>query len=93
MVLLIAVAIAIWLHQLGRLRRQENRELRKSLEQETIISQLNRQNFEEDIKQKDCEISSSTLLLANKNEVLQQLHDITKRFSDDGRYHVSMYNK
>ena len=80
-----AAGVAVWFYQRNRLRRQENRELRKSLEQEAIISQLNRQNFENDIKQKDCEISSSTLLLANKNEVLQQLHDITERFGADGR--------
>ena len=63
----------------------ENLQLRQSLEQEAIIYQMNMKNFQEDIKQKDCEISSSTLLLTNKNEVLRQLHDITKRYSDDGR--------
>ena len=48
----------------------------------TVTANINRQNFERDIKQKDCEISSSTLLLANKNEVLQQISDITKRYSE-----------
>lgn len=81
---LVVIVIAVYFFQRLRLRRQQNRELQKSLEQEVLIAQLNRKNFEEDIKQKDCEISSSTLLLANKNEVLQQLHDITKRFSDEG---------
>lgn len=84
-VLLAGIVVAVYFFQRYRLRRQENRELQKSLEQEMLIAQLNRKNFEDDIRQKDCEISSSTLLLANKNEVLQQLHDITKRFSDEGR--------
>ena len=83
-ILLICIVFAVYFFQRYRLRRQENRELQKSLEQETLISQLNRKNFEQDMKQKDCEISSSTLLLANKNEVLQQIHDITKQFSDQG---------
>ena len=83
-ILLIFIVFAVYLFQRYRLHRQENRELQKSLEQETLISQLNRKNFEQDMKQKECEISSSTLLLANKNEVLQQIHDITKQFSDQG---------
>ena len=82
--LLLAIGLFMFFHHRSRLRELENRELRNSLEQEALIYQMNRQNFEHDIKQKDCEISSSTLLLANKNEVLQQLHDITKQFSDDG---------
>jgi len=83
--LLLAVGLFMIFRHRSRLRELENRELRNSLEQEALIYQMNRQNFENDIKQKDCEISSSTLLLANKNEVLQQLHDITKQFSDNGR--------
>ena len=45
---------------------------------------MNRKNFEQDIKQKECEISSSTLLLANKNEVLQQISDITRKYQEMG---------
>jgi hypothetical protein len=82
---LIAVALFIYFYQRYRIRRIENRELRNSLQQEALIYAVNRKNFEEDIKQKDCEISSSTLLLANKNEVLQQIHDITVQYSDEGR--------
>ena len=40
--------------------------------------------FGNDLQQKACEISSNTLLLANKNEVLQQISDLTRRFSDEG---------
>lgn len=84
-VLLICGVVVMYFYNRYRFRRMENLQLRQSLEQEAIIYQMNLKNFQEDIKQKDCEISSSTLLLTNKNEVLRQLHDITKRYSDDGR--------
>lgn len=84
-ILITALALFFYFRQRVRMHHQENRELQKSLEQEALIYNMNRQNFENDIKQKDCEISSSTLLLANKNEVLQQLSDITRRFSDEGK--------
>ena len=83
-VVLIALSLLMFLRHRYRIRDIENRELLKSLEQEAIIHRMNLKNFEDDIKQKDCEISSSTLLLANKNEVLQQIHDITKKYSDMG---------
>lgn len=83
--LLVCGVVAMYFYNRYRFRRVENLQLRQSLEQEAIIYQMNMKNFKEDIKQKDCEISSSTLLLTNKNEVLRQLHDITKRYSDDGR--------
>ena len=85
LVLLVCGVVIMFFYNRYRLRRVENLQLRQSLEQEAIIYQMNLKNFKEDIKQKDCEISSSTLLLTNKNEVLRQLHDITKRYSDDGR--------
>lgn len=80
--ILVAVSVFVYLYQRYKIRKIENRELRNSLQQESLIYSINRQNFERDIKQKDCEISSSTLLLANKNEVLQQISDITKRYSE-----------
>ena len=95
-ILILAVAIYFYYRQRVRMHHAENRELQKSLEQETLIYNMNLKNFENDIKQKNCEISSSTLLLANKNEVLQQLNDITKKFSDDGkipREYVYQVNK
>lgn len=82
---LIVVALLIYFYQRYRIRRIENRELRSSLQHEALIYAVNRKNFEEDIKQKDCEISSSTLLLANKNEVLQQISGITKKYSEEGK--------
>lgn len=84
-VALIVVIVAIWFRQRYKLREVENRQLRDSLRQETLIYNMNLKNFENDIKHKDCEISSSTLLLANKNEVLQQISDITKRYYDSGK--------
>lgn len=84
-VVIAAVALIVVLWQRYKIRKMENRELRNSLQQEALIYSVNRKNFERDIKQKECEISSSTLLLANKNEVLQQISDITKRYSSEGK--------
>lgn len=83
-VVLVCVVLFIYFHQRYKIRKIENRELRNSLQHDALIYAVNRENFEQDIKQKDCEISSSTLLLANKNEVLQQISSITKRYLDDG---------
>ncbi|MBD5310665.1 MAG: hypothetical protein HDS13_00665 [Bacteroides sp.] len=84
-VIILAAAVFLYFQQRIKMKRMENRELRTNLEQEMIIKRLNLENFERDIKQKDCEISSSVLLLSNKNDVLQQIRVITKRYSDDGR--------
>ncbi len=82
---LLAVAVAVYLWQRYRIREVENRELRSNITRDALIYSTNRKNFERDMKQKECEISSSTLLLANKNEVLQQLSAITKRYFDEGK--------
>lgn len=84
-VLLVGLALFIYFYQRYRIKKAENRELQNSLRQEHLIHSMNRKNFERDMKQKDCEISSSTLLLANKNEVLQQISSITKKFSEEGK--------
>lgn len=82
-VLLGAGAVLIYILQRVKLRKIENRELRTNLEQEMIIKRLNLENFERDIKQKDCKISSSVLLLSNKNDVLQQIGELTKQYSEN----------
>lgn len=84
-VLLAAGGVVIYILQRSKLRKIENRELRSNLEQEMIIKRLNLENFERDIKRKDCEISSSVLLLSNKNDVLQQIGELTRQYSDDRR--------
>ena len=86
--LLVGGIVFVYFYQRYKIRRIENRELRNSLRQEALIYSVNRRNFENDIKQKDCEISSSTLLLANKNEVLQQISAITKSYYDEGKVHA-----
>lgn len=82
---LVAVVVFVYLYQRYRIREVENRELRSNITRDALIYSTNRKNFERDMKQKECEISSSTLLLANKNEVLQQLSAITKRYYDEGK--------
>lgn len=84
-VVVAAAALFVLLRQRIKISRIENKALSDNLQKEALIYSVNRQNFERDIKQKECEISSSTLLLANKNEVLQQISDITLRYSQEGR--------
>lgn len=83
-VLLTAGGVLIYVLQRGKMRKIENRELRSNLEQEMIIKRLNMENFERDMKQKECEISSSVLLVSNKNDVLQKIGKLTERYSDMG---------
>lgn len=84
-VLLSLGGLLLFFYQRYRMRKMENRELQKSLEQEAIIYSMNLKNYENDIQKKDREISSSTLLLTNKNEVLRQLSEITSRYGDEGK--------
>lgn len=84
-VLLGAGATIYFFIQRIKMRKIENRELRSNLEREMVIKRLNTENFERDMKKKDCEISSSVLLLSNKNDVLQQIGEITKKHYDDGK--------
>ena len=83
-VLLVCAVLFVYFRQRLKIKKVENRELRNNLQQEALIYSMNRKNFEQDIKQKECEISSSTLLLANKNEVLQQISDITRKYQEMG---------
>lgn len=84
-VLLGGGAVFYSINQRMKLRKIENRELRSNLEREMVIKRLNSENFERDMKKKDCEISSSVLLLSNKNDVLQQIGEITKKYYQDGK--------
>lgn len=83
-VLLTAGGVLIYVLQRGKMRKIENRELRSNLEQEMTIKRLNMENFERDMKQKECEISSSVLLVSNKNDVLQKIGKLTEKYSDMG---------
>ena len=49
------------------------------------LARFNRENFEKDMQKKDCEISTSVLLLSNKNDVLQRISEITRSYADAGR--------
>lgn len=84
LVVIAGLGLIHYFRQRYRIHEIENKQLRENLRQEAIIYSMNRKNFEEDLQQKACEISSSTLLLANKNEVLKQISDLTRRFSDEG---------
>lgn len=87
-ILLIIAVLAVIFYQQKRIRKIQNQELRNSLRQEVLIKNMQQQNFERDLKQKNCELSSSVLLLANKNEVLQQLSQITRQYSERGEIPV-----
>ena len=84
-VLLGGGAVFYSINQRMKHRKIENRELRSNLEREMVIKRLNSENCERDMKKKDCEISSSVLLLSNKNDVLQQIGEITKKYYQDGK--------
>lgn len=90
---LTAAGVLIYIWQRSKMRKIENRELRSNLEQEMIIKRLNLENFERDMKQKECEISSSVLLVSNKNDVLQQIGQITRKYSDEGRIPKEFVNQ
>jgi len=94
LVVLLAIAgLAIYFYQQKRIRKIQNLELSRNLRQEILIKNMQQQNFERDLKQKDCEISSSVLLLANKNEVLQQISQLTRQFSDQGMIPMAYVNQ
>ena len=82
--LIVGLTLIYYFRQRYRIHDMENKQLRENLRQEALIHSMNRKNFEEDLQQKACEISSNTLLLANKNEVLKQISDLTQRFSEEG---------
>lgn len=84
LIIIAGLALFIYFRQHYRIRKIENQQLRENLRQEALIYSMNRKNFEEDLQQKACEVSSNTLLLANKNEVLKQISDLTRRFFDEG---------
>lgn len=91
--ILIVVAFAVHLNHRVKMKRIENQGLRQRLEQEMIIKRLNRENFERDMQQKDCQISSSVLLLSNKNDILQQIDGAVREFYDDGKVSAEFVKK
>lgn len=66
LIVFVGLTIIYYLRQRYRIRDIENKQLRENLRQEALIYSMNRKNFEDDLQQKACEISSNTLLLANK---------------------------
>ena len=93
-VLLVAAAgFILYFYQRSKIRKIQNRELRNNLEQQMVISRFNRENFERDMQKKECEISSSVLLVSNKNDVLQHISDITKEHNDAGKIPIDYVNR
>ena len=93
-VLLVAAAgFILYFYQRSKIRKIQNRELRNNLEQQMVISRFNRENFERDMQKKECEISSSVLLVSNKNDVLQHISDITKEYYDAGKIPIDYVNR
>jgi hypothetical protein len=83
-VILTIVAFLIFISTRMRIKKIENRELQNSLDNEMKIAQINKENFENDLEQKNREISSTVLLVANKNTILTQLSGITRKYDDEG---------
>lgn len=80
-----STGLLIFFYQRAKIRKIKNRELRSNLEQQMAIARFNRENFNKEMQRKACEISTSVLLLSNKNDVLQRIGDITREYADSGR--------
>lgn len=76
------ISITILFYMRVHIKKIENRELQNSLENEKLIADINKTNLEKDIEQKKREMSSTALLLVQKNEVLQQIKEITEKYTD-----------
>ena len=68
--------------QQKRRKMAENRELSVQLEQNRRIQQLEREKHEELLDAKIREITSYSLLMANKNNVLQEVLDVHQQIYD-----------
>lgn len=65
--------------QQALLKEAENKELARQLSQEKKIKRLQKEKIESQVR----ELSSNTLLLSSKNEVLTQIHNLVKKLPDD----------
>ncbi len=91
--ILSALGVVITMRHRVKMKRMENQSLRSQLEQEMIIKRLNQENFARDIQQKDCQISSSVLLLSNKNDILHQIDDTVREFYADGKVNAEFVKR
>lgn len=67
------------------MRKLENLKLQEKIVYDAQIYASNQANLENNLKLKDCKISSSSLLLESKNEILHQICEITQQFYDEGK--------
>jgi DNA-binding CsgD family transcriptional regulator len=79
-ILLLSVLVLIVLQQKKKLKEAENRNLEKRLQHEVEIQQLQQEKIESQIR----EITSYSLVLFNKNRILQQVLDISQIRSTAG---------
>lgn len=102
--ILLALLSLLLMQQQKRRRVSENRELSSRLEHEKTMQRLEKQQQEEIIDAKTREITSYSLLLSNKNNILQQIlkvneqgrnnrwdvHEITRKTDDIIRQNLNI---
>lgn len=76
---LLALLFLLLLQQQKRRRVSENRELSARLEHDNKMQQLEKKQQEEIIDSKTREITSYSLLLSNKNNILQQILEVNEQ--------------
>lgn len=81
--ILVTLLFLIIMRQKKRLKENENKELAAQLEHEKKIQQLEQEKQKEALEAKTREITSYSLQLSNKNNVLQEIQDATKRLPNN----------
>ncbi|MDL2256881.1 LuxR family transcriptional regulator [Bacteroidales bacterium OttesenSCG-928-I14] len=81
--LLLLILLAVFVQQQKRKKEIENRELSKQLEHEKKIQQIQKEKQDEIIEAKTREITSYSLLLSNKNNILKQVLDLNGQIRKD----------
>lgn len=82
---IISIVCALFFKQRSKMRKLENLKLQEKIVYDAQIYASNQANLENNLKLKDCKISSSSLLLESKNEILHQICEITQQFYDEGK--------
>jgi len=94
---LLVVFIFIFIHQKRKqqilIKEAEKRELEDRLQHEKYIQKLQEENYQEILEAKIREITSYSLLLSNKNNILSQLSELTKQLSNSSKEKAAKINQ
>lgn len=84
-IVLLTLLLLIVAQQKKRLQNNKNKELAKQLEHEKKIQQLQQEKQNEIIEAKTREITSYSLQLSNKNNVLKEILEVSKELPKDAK--------